>query len=279
MGGARAVNHPEFCIVILRPGEEYTQTCIYRFGASPEWEPARWYYHCDRLGMLVWQDMPAMSGNIDVHTQTGYPQWGQWGYGTGWDYPLCEEVKATYYKEWGEIIAQLGKHPCIVVWVPFNEGWGQFDTEKVVEFTRAADPSRLINSASGGNSLMCGDILDSHNYPRPVMKFRSGGQQIDVLGEYGGIGLAVEGHVWQPGSGWGYKGLCKDGSELLEKYRGYAIDEFIPEIRSGVSAGIYTQTTDVEYELNGLMTYDRKVVKMDEAELRDINLRVRGSLE
>ncbi|MBO4566732.1 MAG: galactose-1-epimerase [Bacteroidales bacterium] len=241
-------------------------------------EPARWYYHCDRLGMMVWQDMPAMSGNIDVHTQTGYPQWGQWAYDTGWDYPLSESAKATYYKEWGEIIAQLRKFPCIVVWVPFNEGWGQFDTEKVVGFTREQDPSRLVNSASGGNSILCGDILDSHNYPRPIMKFRSGGAQIDVLGEYGGIGLALDGHLWQSGSSWGYQGLCKDGAEVLEKYRRYAIDEFIPEIKSGVSAGIYTQTTDVEVEVNGLMTYDRRVIKMDEAELKKINLQVRNSL-
>ena len=165
------------------------------------------------------------------------------------------------------------------MWVPFNEAWGQFDTEAVVAFTRKADHSRLINSASGGNSYLCGDILDSHNYPRPIMKFRSNGAQIDVLGEYGGIGMAVEGHTWQPENNWGYQGLCKDGAEVLEKYRHYAIEEFIPEIRSGVSAGIYTQTTDVEVEVNGLMTYDRKVVKMDEKLLREVNLQVRNALE
>ncbi|MBR4826672.1 MAG: galactose-1-epimerase [Bacteroidales bacterium] len=242
-------------------------------------EPARWYYHCDRLGMLVWQDMPSMAGNIDVFTQDGYPQWGQWGYDTGWDYPLSESAKATYYKEWGEIIAQLQKFPCIVVWVPFNEGWGQFDTRAVVDFTRSCDGSRLVNSASGGNSLLCGDILDSHNYPTPVMKFRSGGAQIDILGEYGGIGCAIDGHTWNPEGNWGYRGLCKDGKEVLEKYREYAIDMFIPQIRSGVSAGIYTQTTDVEMEVNGLMTYDRKVVKMPESALRSINLQVRSAVE
>ena len=235
-------------------------------------EPARWYYHCDRLGMLVWQDMPSIAAN-----QAN--QWGEWGYGQGHDYPLSETAKATYYKEWGEIINQLKKHPCIVVWVPFNEAWGQFDTEAVVAFTRKADHSRLINSASGGNSYLCGDILDSHNYPRPIMKFRSNGAQIDVLGEYGGIGMAVEGHTWQPENNWGYQGLCKDGAEVLEKYRHYAIEEFIPEIRSGVSAGIYTQTTDVEVEVNGLMTYDRKVVKMDEKLLREVNLQVRNALK
>ena len=235
-------------------------------------EPARWYYYCDRLGIAVWQDMPSIAANLPGG------QWGEWGYDTGWDYPLTETAKATYYKEWGEIIAQLKKHPSILVWVPFNEAWAQFDTEKAVEFTRSCDNTRLINSASGGNSRHTGDILDSHNYPRPIMKFRSGGSQIDVLGEYGGIGLAVEGHLWQPDKNWGYQGLCKDGAQVLETYTRYA-DEFIPEIRAGVSAGVYTQTTDVEIEVNGLMTYDRKVIKMDEAKLREVNLRIRAAMD
>ena len=221
--------------------------------------------------------MPSIAGNIDVHTTTGYPQWGQWGYETGYDYPLTQEVKETYYKEWGEIMHQLSKYPSILVWVPFNEGWAQFDTPQVVDFTRNQDPSRLINSASGGNSYHVGDILDSHNYPAPLMKFRSNGTQIDVLGEYGGIGLAVPGHLWDAeGRNWGYQGLCKDGEEVLAKYEAYA-EQFIPEIRSGVSAGIYTQTTDVESELNGIMTYDRSVVKVDERRFREINLKVRSS--
>ena len=110
------------------------------------------------------------------------------------------------------------------------------------------------------------------------MKFRSGGTQIDVLGEYGGIGLAVEGHLWNAqGRNWGYQGLCKDGEEVLAKYETYA-NQFIPEIQSGVSAGIYTQTTDVESELNGIMTYDRAVVKVDENRFREINLKVRSAL-
>ena len=241
-------------------------------------EPARWYYHCDRLGIAVWQDMPSIAANFPVPKDDPRRQWGQKAYDTGFDYPLSEEAKATYYKEWKEIMEQLYNYPCIVVWVPFNEGWGQFDTEKVVDFTYGIDRSRLVNSASGGNSRHCGDILDGHNYPRPIMKFRSGGEQIDVLGEYGGIGCAIEGHLWQEGNNWGYRGLCADGAEVLEKYEGYAL-EFIPEIKSGVSAGVYTQTTDVEGEVNGIMTYDRKVVKVDEEKFRAINLKVRGAIE
>ena len=244
-------------------------------------EPARWYYHCDRLGMMVWQDMPSIAGNVDVFRDNGLydPQWGRGAYGTGWDYPLTSTAKSTYYKEWGWIIAQLKKHPCIVVWVPFNEAWAQFDTEAVVDFTREQDPTRLVNSASGGNHRHCGDILDSHNYPEPVMLLRSGGEQIDVVGEYGGIGCAMEGHMWQFEGNWGYQGLCEDGAAVLAKYREYALDYLLPSIPEGVSAAVYTQTTDVEGELNGLMTYDRKVVKMNADSLRAINLRVRESLK
>ena len=240
-------------------------------------EPARWYWWCDRLGVAVWQDMPSLAGNVNTPKGDPNPQWGQWAYDTGWDYPLTETAKATYYKEWGEIMAQLKKYPCILVWVPFNEGWSQFDTEKAVAFTYEQDDTRLVNSASGGNSRLCGDILDGHNYPEPVMKFRSEGRQIDVLGEYGGIGYAVPDHLWQPDKNWGYKGLCADGDEVLTKYAAYA-EQFIPEIRSGVSAGVYTQTTDVEIEVNGIMTYDRKVVKVDEKKFREINQKVLSTL-
>lgn len=230
-------------------------------------EPARWYTWCDRLGIVVWQDMPSLAANLPGG------QWGEWGYETGWDYPLTETAKDTYYKEWGEIIAQLKKYPSIVVWVPFNEAWSQFDTGKAVDFTRKQDPTRLINSASGGNSYHVGDILDSHNYPNPRMKFRSGGTQIDVLGEYGGIGLAVDGHMWQSRGSWGYQGLCSSPEEVLERYTAFA-EEFIPDVESGVAAGVYTQTTDVEVEVNGLMTYDRKVIKMDVEKLRAVNQRI-----
>ena len=233
-------------------------------------EPARWYWYCDRLGMAVWQDMPSIAANLPGG------QWGEWGYDTGWDYPLSDAAKDTYYREWGQIMDQLRNYPCILVWVPFNEAWAQFDTPAVVEFTRKKDPTRLINSASGGNSYLCGDILDSHNYPEPVMKFRSEGAQIDVLGEYGGIGCAVEGHLWQPENNWGYKGLYADGEAVLQRYTEFA-EMLIDQIHTGVAAAVYTQTTDVEIEVNGLMTYDRKVVKMPEEKLRDVNLRIRAA--
>ena len=230
-------------------------------------EPARWYYWCDKLGILVWQDMPCP-------TDSRHGKWEMWKWALPeYDSRLSESAKANFYKEWEEIIGQMQVFPCIVVWVPFNEGWAQFDTYKVVDFTREKDPSRLINSASGGNSYPgAGDIFDSHNYPDPTMKFRSGGTQIDVLGEYGGIGWPVEGHLWQPDRNWGYVKF-QSGEEVLEKYREYA-RQLKESIAGGVSAAVYTQTTDVEVEVNGLMTYDRAVTKMPVAELYKINREV-----
>ena len=234
-------------------------------------EPARWYYWADVLGIVIWQDMPSIGGTRGGH-------WEMWKWASPEDdRDLTETAKATYYKEWGEIIAQLRNHPSIVAWVPFNESWSQFDTEKVVEFTRSCDPTRLINSASGGNSYPVGDIFDSHNYPNPQMKFTSGGLQIDVLGEYGGIGWPVEGHLWQADKNWGYIEY-KSGEDVLQQYSVYA-EDLMGIIQKGVSAAVYTQTTDVEGEVNGLMTYDRKIVKMDENRLRAVNQRVIASMK
>lgn len=234
-------------------------------------EPARWYYWCDVLGIVVWQDMPSIGG-------TPGGRWEMWEWASPEDdRVLTETAKNTYYKEWGEIIAQLRNHPCIVAWVPFNEAWSQFQTEKAVEFTRSCDPTRLVNSASGGNSYPVGDIFDSHNYPNPAMKFTSGGLLIDVLGEYGGIGFPVEGHLWQADKNWGYIEY-KSGDDVLAQYEAYAKD-LMGIIPKGVSAAVYTQTTDVEGEVNGLMTYDRKVVKMDETRLRTVNQAVIESMK
>ena len=233
-------------------------------------EPERWYTWCDRLGMVVWQDMPSIS-------DSRHGRWEQWKWASPEDDShLAPQAQDTYYIEWGEIIGQLSNHPSIVVWVPFNEGWAQFKTEEAVAFTKQADPSRLVNSASGGNSYPVGDIFDSHNYPDPHMKFTSGGLQIDVLGEYGGIGWAVEGHLWQPDRNWGYV-QYHSGEEVFAQYEEFA-RQLIPTIAQGVSAAVYTQTTDVEIEVNGLMTYDRKVIKMDENKLRAVNQEVIKSL-
>ena len=222
-------------------------------------EPARWYYHCDKEGILVWQDMP--SGDMDN-------QWKPRVYNGGTDRQRTEASIANYYQEWKEIMDLCVSNPSVVVWVPFNEAWGQFDTEKVVAWTKAYDPSRLVNPASGGNHRPCGDILDLHNYPGPDM-FLFDPIRVNVLGEYGGIGLAVEDHLWWNKRNWGYIQF-KNSDEVTAEYVKYAniLKGFV---KKGFSAAVYTQTTDVEGEVNGLMTYDRKVIKINEAQVRAVN--------
>lgn len=232
-------------------------------------EPARWYYHCDRDGLLVWQDMP--------NGVQGKNNWGRNCKGAGTDdHELTAQDKANYYKEWGEVMEALRFFPSIVMWVPFNEAWTQFDTEIVADWTRANDPSRIINSASGGNMRECGDILDLHVYPRPGMPLHES-DLVVILGEYGGIGCPVEGHLWWNKRNWGY--IQFDNTERTTKeYIDYANDikKFIPQ---GMSAAIYTQLTDVEGEVNGIVTYDRKVVKMDKARLREVNREIINTLK
>lgn len=225
-------------------------------------EPARWYYHCDKEGMLVWQDMP--SGDMGN-------QWAPHVYNGGTDKKRTAESVANFYQEWKEIMDLCISNPSVVVWVPFNEAWGQFDTEKVTEWTAGYDASRLINSASGGNHRPCGDILDLHNYPGPRM-FLFDAERVNVLGEYGGIGLPLEEHLWWNKRNWGYIQF-KNSDEVTAEYVKYA-EQLKPMVDRGFSAAVYTQTTDVEGEVNGIMTYDRKVIKMNEATIRKANQEV-----
>ncbi len=218
-------------------------------------EPARWYYHCDSLGMLVWQDMP--SGDLGNQWN---PRPGVIGPGTEKD--RTQESEKIYRTEWQAIMDANYNFPSIVVWVPFNEAWGQFKTAEITKWTMDYDPTRLVNSASGGNFYPVGHIIDLHSYPNPAMPSPAlfGKEQIIVLGEYGGLGLPVEAHTWQEKDNWGYQSF-KNKEELLERYE-KLITDLIPLIPQGLSAAVYTQTTDVEVEVNGLMTYDRKVIKM-----------------
>ena len=227
-------------------------------------EPARWYYQTDKLGMLVWQDMP--SGDLGNRWDS---RPGVVGIAT--DKDRTAESEAIFREEWKEIMKDLHNFPSIVVWVPFNEAWGQFETREITEWTIDMDPSRLVNSASGGNFEAVGHIIDLHNYPEPVMPNPAlfGEEQIIVLGEYGGLGLPVEGHTWQAKDNWGYQSF-KNKEELFAKYKSF-IDNMVPLISKGLSAAVYTQTTDVEIETNGLMTYDRKVIKMEEDKLKAIH--------
>jgi beta-galactosidase/beta-glucuronidase len=227
-------------------------------------EPARWYTFCDQLGLLVWQDMP--SGDLGNHWESRPGV-----YGRGTDKERTAESEAIFRTEWTEIMQDLHNFPSIVVWVPFNEAWGQFKTKEIVTWTMQKDPSRLVNTASGGNFENVGHIIDLHNYPDPAMPDPElyGKDRILVLGEYGGLGLPVENHTWQDKNNWGYQSF-KNEAELLKRY-----DEFIGRlphlITKGLSAAVYTQTTDVEIETNGLMTYDRKVIKIPAAKLAEIH--------
>ena len=230
-------------------------------------EPARWYYHCDKEGILVWQDMPSGDHGND---------WAPHTYNGGTDKDRSSESIANYYQEWKEIMDLCISHPSIVMWVPFNEAWGQFKTEEVIAWTKKYDPSRLVNPASGGNHRPCGDVLDLHNYPGPNM-FLFDPVRVNVLGEYGGIGLPLEGHLWQQGKNWGYVQF-KNSDEVTAEYVKYA-NELKGFVKRGFSAAVYTQTTDVEGEVNGLMTYDRKVIKINEKAVREANQAVIRELE
>ena len=229
-------------------------------------EPARWYTWCDRLGIIVWQDMPSGDRN---------PEWQNRKYFDGTELKRSAESEACYRKEWKEIMDCLYSYPCIGVWVPFNEAWGQFKTPEIAEWTKQYDPTRLVNPASGGNHYTCGDILDLHNYPAPEM-YLYDAQRATVLGEYGGIGMVVKGHIWEPDRNWGYIQF-NSLKEVTDEYVKYA-EQLLDLIERGFSAAVYTQTTDVEVEVNGFMTYDRKVVKMEEERVREINDRICKSL-
>ena len=221
-------------------------------------EPARWYYWCDKLGLLVWQDMP--SGDDANRKKEDRAKWVREIDGEGPELVRTAEASQQYYRELGQLVTDFGNHPAIVVWVPFNEHWGQFDTEGVVELIRRLDPSRLINSASGGNFLGVGDILDVHQYPDPTFP-RTDPYQAVVCGEFGGLGLPVEGHTLLDKGNWGYRSY--ESKEALTAAYLEKIEMLKPMIKKGLAAAIYTQITDVEIEVNGLLTYERAVPKMD----------------
>ena len=222
-------------------------------------EPARWYYWCDKLGLLVWQDMP----NGDKHSE-----WKRGVDERAAEYRRSAISADSFRQEISQLVMDFGNHPSIVVWVPFNEAWGQSNTAEYVELIRRLDPTRPINSASGGNYHGVGDILDVHSYPDPAIS-RLDKYQAVVCGEFGGLGLPIEGHTWLEEGNWGYRSY--ESKEALQKAYLERIAMLKPMIDKGLSAAIYTQITDVEIEVNGLLTYDRDVVKMDKEVIAEAN--------
>ncbi len=220
-------------------------------------EPARWYTWCDRMGMLVWQDMPNGDRFLNVFKPEPDP-----------DLIRTAESAAQYELELERMITSLENHPSILIWIPFNEGWGQFDTARITELVKKRDPSRLVDSASGLVDRGTGDVNDLHNYlgisvPVPEPK------RAVVLGEFGGLGRRVEGHMWKDKGGWDYRKI-NDRDALTAAY-----EELTKNLRimngRGLSGAVYTQTTDVEIEVNGHLTYDRAQFKLDPARVKKAN--------
>lgn len=227
-------------------------------------EPATYYAYCDKKGMLLWQDMPSGDLGNGWENRPGVLD-------RGTDQNRSPESEGYYRKEWNAIMDAAYNFPCIVVWTPFNEAWGQFKTVEITEWTMKKDPSRLVNSASGGNFYETGHIIDLHNYPHPAMPRPDlfGKKQVLVLGEFGGLGLPLDGHTWQGNKNWGYQSF-KNSEEMFRKYKTFT-DRLAELIPLGLSAAVYTQTTDVEGEVNGFMTYDRKVEKFPVQQLGEEN--------
>jgi len=210
-------------------------------------EPARWYYWCDKLGMLVWQDMPCADG----------------GTAAGMDHDGVvnrPDAAAEFELELKAMIETHRNSPSIVVWTVFNENWGQYDTPRIISWVHQLDPSRLINSASGWFDAKVGDLKDRHNYPNPICP-PTESQRAVVLGEFGGLGLTVPGHTWVEKKAWGYTDMSGERA-LTRKYVDFWRQ--IWQLRDqGLCGAVYTQLADVETECNGLFTYDRKHLKVD----------------
>lgn len=237
-------------------------------------EPQRWYRHCDELGLLVWQDMPSQ-----FTTDEG--DWVMHDWYRDHNCSIDATIEKNFKNEWQEIISQLYSYPCIVVWTPFNERWGQFKTGEIVAFTQSLDNTRLVNPASGGNHYKLGEntFVDMHQYDRPLSNHVFTGvfdsTRPFVLGEYGGLGRNTVDHRWYERDSQTYntftseKAITDEYVNLVRQIREIANGKKIDGKNINFSAAVYTQTTDVETEVNGIMTYDREVIKFDEERIKN----------
>lgn len=223
-------------------------------------EPDRYYYLCDKLGMLVWQDMP--SGFLEGQNEAPGDQ----------SEPLRRSKgKEQFELELRRMMNQLHNHPSIVTWVVHNEGWGQYDNERLSAWVKGLDPSRVVNAASGWNDRGAGDFYDIHTYEEEPRAPELKTNRVVVIGEFGGIGWPIQGHLWNPGMrNWGYQTYQSADAVLKAYQKKYAkIVEYYQ--KGALSAAVYTQTTDVEGEVNGLLTYDREVIKIPIETLKQIH--------
>ena len=238
-------------------------------------EPQRWYYHCDRLGLIVWQDI--VNGGsaynlwfVTYLTNVLQPLLRRFPDGKA-AYSLLSRAKPAgreeYAHELADTVQALRCHPCIACWVPFNEGWGQFDAGKAVQALRTLDGTRLVDEASGWFDQGGGDVHSLHNYFYPL-RIRPQKRTV-ALSEYGGIAWPMPGHE-PPHKTYGY-GTAKDRQELTARYKKLQLKTVLPQLEKGLSALVYTQLTDVEDEVNGLFTYDRAAVKPDANAVRSVN--------
>jgi beta-galactosidase/beta-glucuronidase len=228
-------------------------------------EPARYYYHCDRLGILVWQDMPSgfNKGLRNSPNDAGEPL-------------RLSTSREQHELELRRMLGRLHHFPSIIMWVVFNEGWGQYESAPMAQWVKSIDQSRLVNANSGWLDMEVGEVYDLHTYdPTPKVPQASRNRAI-VLGEYGGVGWPIPNHLWNPQMrNWGYQ-TYQNQDEYLKALR-HKIEALLPmKEKLGLSAAVYTQTTDVEGEVNGWMTYDRKVIKVDPSLLRSLNARLTG---
>lgn len=234
-------------------------------------EPRGYYAHCDKIGMLVWQDQVSMGYGSQTEPKGSNPEWTRMAPNPG-EGKWPNAAHQQYVTEYKRMVDHLRDVPCIAVWTPFNEAWGQHRTMEVGKMAVAYDKTRLINIASGGNFWPVGDIADEHQYPDPGFPLddKRFDDFVKVVGEFGGHGMPIEGHLWNENSpNWGYGGLPKNLEEWKERYT-RSIEVLAGLRKRGICAGVYTQTTDVEVEINGFLTYDR-VSKIDAAWLRPLS--------
>lgn len=243
-------------------------------------ESDRWFYHCDKLGILVWQDMPSMSFQVhktpeEIKNSKKPERVYRSLQGIGRkdeDLNRRSEGAAQFEYELKRMIDTHYNSPSVVMWVPFNEGWGQYDTCRIADLVKSLDPSRLVNPTSGWSLRPCGDIYDVHDYAVDLKIPPTSIERATVIGEYGGIGYQFNDHLWDPNmKNFGYQSY-KTGEEVLKNYIHKFNQILSMKKKNGLSAAVYTQTTDVESEINGLMTYDREVIKMSVKELREMHL-------